>query len=170
MKRTLYTLVTIDILFVVVFTFAFILPLVKNIRASVQLAVAQREEFARVQILKDEIRRFRVFTERYGDDIAAVRSSFIDPATPIDFVKFLERNASQGNVKLTVAPGVVKKESGNARPFLEFQISGTGPYPGVITMLKSTERAPFMVSLSSASIQRTEQGARFSATLKGLVR
>lgn len=169
MKRTLYTLIAIDILFVVVFAFALMLPLIKSIRASVQLVATQREEFARVQILKDEIRRFKVFTERHGDDISAVRSSFVDPATPIDFVKFLERNASQGNVKLTVAPGVVKKESGNARSFLEFQISGTGPYPGVITMLKNTERAPFMVSLSSVSIQRTEQGTRFSATLKGLV-
>lgn len=170
MKRIFYGIIIGDILLAAVFVFALLLPLTRSIRQRAEAFISRHREFEHVQSIKEELQRFRAFAEQRAGDIAALRAAFIDPDTPLGLVKFLERESVKGNVRMSIAPGVVKKESGSARSFLEFQVQGTGPYLGVANLLKHMERAPFAVSLSSASVQYAEQGVRFSVTLKGLVR
>ncbi|MBI2121176.1 MAG: hypothetical protein HYU05_00535 [Candidatus Wildermuthbacteria bacterium] len=170
MKRALFIILIVDVAALLVFVFALGLPLTRAIRRQAQSFADQRREFERLQDLKAELRKFTVFAEQNASGIAAVQDAFIDSSTPLAFMKFLERNAAAGAVKLVVTPGLAKKENKAAHASLEFQITGTGPYRGVMGMLKSMERAPFAVSLLSVSIQRAEGGVRFSAAIKGLVR
>lgn len=170
MKRIFYSIIIGDILLTALFVFAFVLPFTGSIRRSAEAFRTKHQEFERFQNFKEEVRSFKEFAEEYAPDIAALRASFVDRDIPLDFVKFLERNAAKGDVKISIAPGVVKKEGARSLSFLEFQIQGTGPYAGVMHLMKNIERAPFATSLVSASVQGAEQGVRFSATLKALVR
>jgi Tfp pilus assembly protein PilO len=96
-------------------------------------------------------------------------SLFIDPEVPIDFINFLEKTGQQSFVGLDIAPFSVGQSEKEFWPFLNFQLTVTGPFPSFLNFLEKIENSPYLIEIQSITISQASESKQSPGTVKSLL-
>ena len=152
-QKTIATVGAFAVMLVVFIAFAFF-PLVRGIRADSSRVLAARQELRTVSMYEEQIRKFEELSRAREQDIAAFRDLFIDRATPIAFIEFLENASQRSRVSLKIAPIESLKKKEDTWNSIDFELTGKGLYPNASSFVKQLESAPYLLEFKNAKIGR----------------
>lgn len=132
--------------------FFWIIPQIKELKTlSVHLNLQRKT----IKIIQKQIENAKNFQENYFSYqpiFEKIRQSFVDPETPIDFIKFLEKESQQFNLLLKISPFPLTKT--NSSESLNFQIMAGGKFPNCLKFLARIEKGPYLIEILKANIKR----------------
>lgn len=142
----------------IVFVAFVFFPLVRSIRRDSIRVYAAYQELQKVSLYEEQIRTFEKLSEERAQDIAASHSLFIDRATPIAFIEFLENASRRAEVSLKMTPMESLKKEGDVWNSIDFELTGKGEYPHVLSFVKQLENAPYLLEITNVILQRLATG------------
>src|SRR3989338_3177383 len=87
-------------------------PLFQNIQNNSAELISGEETIA---LLEAESKNIKIIKNRYEDyrpDIEKIDSLFINPEVPVDFIRFLEKVATDSEISIVITPSSEQKSSG----------------------------------------------------------
>jgi hypothetical protein len=143
--------------FFILLIFLVIFPLWKGIIGNVAAFTAAKEELVS---LDAEIKSSGSLKEEYQGELPnleKIESLFIDSEVPIDFIRFLEKLASDSGVVATVSPSAnLRKDAGEWKS-ISFRFSVEGSFINFSRFLEKLENAPYLIEVQNLSMQSVEQ-------------
>lgn len=128
-----------------------ILPLLYLIRKSSQELVAQKKELVSFQQKEKSFKDLQEKYEFYQKDLEKIDSLFVDPALPIEFIKFLEKSAlnSQASIKVSLTEEVKEPE-----PAISFSISFSGFFSNLFKFIDKLENGPYLIEIVNFNVKK----------------
>jgi len=134
------------------FFIAFLIPkFLKEIRANSQELISLKNELASFQKETESFEKLAKVYQNYQPNFSKIDQIFIDPKDPIEFLDFLEKNASYFQLKYEISP-LVGKES--ETPSLFFQISVSGSFTNFLKFLEKLENAPYLIDVLNLNVKK----------------
>jgi hypothetical protein len=141
-----------------VFTAFILFPLLRSIRSDAARVFAARQELSQVSLYEEQIQGFEELSKAREGDVAAFRNLFVDRKTPIAFIEFLEAHSQSSQVSLEIRPVESLKKEADVWDSIDFELTGRGPFPGVLSFMKQVEYAPYLLEFKNAVLQRLATG------------
>jgi hypothetical protein len=134
------------------FFFAFLIPkFLKEIRADSQELISFKNELASSQKETEIFEKLAKVYQNYQPNFSKIDQIFIDPKLPIEFLDFLEKNASYFQLKYEISPLVGKETE---PPTLLFQISVSGSFSNFLKFLEKLENAPYLIDVLNLNVKK----------------
>ncbi|MEK7540954.1 MAG: hypothetical protein AAB529_01820 [Patescibacteria group bacterium] len=146
----------IFVLIVVALIAFFIRPLLAEIKMSSKEAFLEKNNIATLGIQANEIENFEKNYSLYKPDLEKMEQLFIDSKNPVDFIKFLEKTASDLEItsKISLLPPPKK---GNQN-FISFQFFSSGDFSKMLEFSEKLETGPYLIEIKNLTIKNsTEQ-------------
>lgn len=142
-------------------------PLIRSIRSDSAKVFAARQELSQVSLYEEQIQKFEELSKTREHDVVAFRDLFVDRATPIAFIEFLENYSQNSRVSLKITPVESLKKEEDVWDSIDFELAGKGSYPHVLSFVKQLEHSPYLLEFKSAMLQRLATGeVNFSLLVK----
>ena len=147
---------------------AFVLfPLLRGIRADSAKVFVARQELSQVNMYEEHIQKFEKLSKARENEIALFNNLFVDRKTPIAFIEFLETYSQGSRVSLEISPVESLKKEEGAWDSIDFDLTGKGMFPNVLSFMKQVENAPYLLEFKNATLQRLATGeVSFSFLIK----
>lgn len=155
-KKDIYTISTIFGLVILVSVLFIIFPLIGKIKKNSDDLVARKASMALVESQAKEIEKFKNSYESYRPNFDKINLLYIDPKNPVDFFKFLEKEASYYNIKSTVSLSASPQDKKNQ--FINFKISTQGNFTDVLGFMEKIETGPYLIKVEGLTIKKMIQG------------
>lgn len=144
-----------------------LLPLLRGIRSDSTRVFAARQELNRVNLYEEQIQKFEELSQTREQDIARFQGLFVDRHTPIAFIESLEKYSGSSQVSLKITPVESLKKEKDAWESIDFELTGRGSFPHVLSFVKQLENAPYLLEFKNAVLQRLATGeVDFSLLMK----
>ena len=138
---------------------AFILfPLVRAIRSDSGRVFAARQELSRVSLYEEQIQKFEELSKTREGALATFHNLFVDIHTPLAFIEFLEDYSQRSQVSLKITPVESLKKEEDAWDSIDFQLTGKGTFPHVLSFIKQLEYSPYLLEFKNGILQRLASG------------
>ena len=156
---------------VLVFVFLIIYPLLINIKRDSQDFILQKNSFAELQLREENFKKLKDFYQSHQEELKKIDDLFIDRETPIEFIKFLEREAKNSSMEIEVFTSYSKKSESEKWNFSNYQLSLSGSFSNTLRFLKKIETAPYLIEISNLDIgkmsgENLEGNVRANLTIK----
>jgi hypothetical protein len=152
-KNKIYIFLAALVVFFGLLIFLVILPMAKGIAKNAADYMIAKEETAS---LDTEIKNSGTLKEQYQaelPDLEKIESLFIDFEIPIDFIRFLEKLATDSKVVTTISPSEnLRKEPGEWSS-LSFHLSVEGSFLNFSRFLEKLENAPYLIEVQNLDMQ-----------------
>jgi Tfp pilus assembly protein PilO len=148
---------TIFIFVIAVFTLVFLVvaPLFKGIRNHASDLLAAKEERAGLIGEIENLSEFKKQFQEYKANLEKIDSLLVDSEIPIEFIRFLEKLASDSGVSMEMYP-LSAAESGNQDwDILGYQLSVSGPFLNFSRFLEKLENSSYLIEVQDMSLQKT---------------
>jgi len=132
-------------------------PLFQNIQNNSAELISGEETIA---LLEAESKNIKIIKNRYEDyrpDIEKIDSLFINPEVPVDFIRFLEKVATDSEISIVITPSSEQKSSGQLWSFFSFQLAVTGKFLDFSRFLEKLENSNFLIEVQSLSIKKIKK-------------
>ena len=131
-----------------------IIFLLGEIKKSSQELISQKRELVSFEQKSENVESLYSKDKDYQKDLEKINNSFVDPALPIDFIKFLEQSAPapQGSVKISLA-----KEAAEPGGSLFYAISFSGLSSDLLKFIEKVENGPYLVEVINLNIKKGYQ-------------
>lgn len=153
LKQTYFTGAILGLIIILVIIVA-ILPLAKEIKKSYSSFISQKRELILLKMKAENLIKLQQQYLIFRDDLDKINEVFIDPETPIEFLKFLEEIAKNCQVPIEVSIGTVKEIKTDIWPSLSFQIFLKGSFPEVLKFIEKIENNPYLTKIEKLNIKR----------------
>lgn len=133
-----------------------IYPLVQGIKRNSQDLVRAKEELTLFQTKLQEVEQTRESYNKLKSDLDKIDNFFIDSEVPIDFIKFLEKTASDAGLSIDISPLSLK--IGEAAPWnsIGFSLILIGSFPDFSKFLEKIETASYLLEVQGLGLKRYE--------------
>jgi len=149
---------------VALFVIAFILliifgvcPAVSKLKAVSKNLSEQKGKFIfleeQIKVLDD----FQKSDSVYQQHINKLNTSFIYAQAPIEFIEFLEKEASKNNLQAVISSVSNVSEKKGSRLIMVFQATFSGSFPNVYNFLRKIEQSPWLIKIDQATIERVDE-------------
>ena len=147
---------------------AFVLfPLLRGIRADSAKVFVARQELSQVSMYEEHIRKFEELLRAREHEIVLFDGLFVDRKMPIAFIEFLETYSQGSQVSLEISPVESLKKEEDVWDSIDFDLTGKGMFPNVLSFMKQVENAPYLLGFKNATLQRLATGeVSFSFLIK----
>jgi hypothetical protein len=141
-------------LFLVIF---FIWPLLKEIDKNSRDLISAGKNIVILAAQSGETENFKNNYESYKPNLEKIDSLFIDPADPVNFIKFLEDTAAGDQVTLQISSPPSSQNSAKKGPnFIMFQFSSKGSFSQMSDFSRKIEMGPYVIEIENLTIQNAE--------------
>jgi hypothetical protein len=147
-----------SVLALLVFAAFVLFPLLRGIRADSANVFVARQELSQVSMVEEHIRKFEELSKARENEIALFDDLFVDRKTPIAFIEFLETYSQSSQVSLEISPVESLKKEENVWDSINFDLTGKGMFPNVMSFMKQVENAPYLLEFKNAMLQRWATG------------
>ncbi len=137
-----------------VFTAFILLPLMRGIKSDSARVLAARQELSQVSMVEEQIKRFEALSKTREGDVTLFQNLFVDRKTPIAFIEFLETYSQNSQVSLKINPVESAKSKEDAWDSIDFELTGKGTLPSVLSFMKQVENAPYLLEFKNVMLQR----------------
>ena len=157
----------ISALLLLVFVAFVLFPLLRSIRSDSAKVFGARQQLSQVSLYEEQIQKFQELSQTREEDVTLFRNLFVDRATPLAFIEFLETYSQSSRVSLKITPLESLKKEEDVWGSIDFELTGRGAYPGVLSFVKQVEYAPYLLEFKNVMLQRLTTGeVDFSLLIK----
>ncbi|OGZ67386.1 MAG: hypothetical protein A3C58_03800 [Candidatus Staskawiczbacteria bacterium RIFCSPHIGHO2_02_FULL_34_10] len=154
-KNKINTTALVFLLIVLLLIVFIIYPIFKYVINSSKEVSNKKSEIVSLALESKELNDFK---EKYNDHsvkFSQINNLFAKSQDPIDFIKFLEKTASDYNIEavINLAP-TPKGININSLPSFIFQISTKGEFPNVLKFLEKLEKSNYLININNVSMQK----------------
>lgn len=117
-------------------------------------------EKQKIKILQFKLENFRNLQEKHQDLINVsekINKLFINPDTPVEFIKFLEQTSRVCGVSIKISFLPSLKQKSDPWKSISFQINTSGSFSNFFRFFEKLENAPYLIEISNLNIKKTEQ-------------
>lgn len=168
LKRKIYLTLGISGLLSVLLMILAILPLFNEIKENSEDFILKRGELT---FLETEIKNLEKFEKQYQDyqqNLEKINSLFINPEVPIDFIRFLEKLASDSKISVRISLSPAPKVETQPWPSLFFQLSGVSSFSNFSKFLEKLENSPYLIEVQNLIIRRLTEDELRRKEFEGL--
>lgn len=155
-KKKINIALIIFTLIVVALIAFFIRPLLAEIKMSSKELFLEKNNIAAMEIQAKEIENFEKNYSLYGPNLEKMEQLFVDSKNPVDFIKFLEKTASDSEItsKISLLPPPKKGDQN----FIAFQFFSSGDFSNILKFSEKLETGPYLIEIKNLTIKNsTEQ-------------
>lgn len=160
-RKRLFIQIIIICLLIGFFSFAILLPVIRDIHIMNSTITDQRTELEKLYEKGQFFRIVRCQLSTVEKDLPAIQSLFINPDDQLEFITNLESLANQYNLRLQLSLGAVENTLETAAPDtlvpIQTSLSLTGEYNNIQSFITNLENAQFLISISDISIRELPQ-------------
>jgi hypothetical protein len=157
---SLATFFTISLLFVVLLIYPFFGGIKE---ASGELLLQKINLFSHLEEIKT-LEISKEFYEINQKNLEKIDEQFVDPEIPIEFIRFLEKNATDSDLSIDIIPtGTIKKDN-DLWPGLFFQVSTNGYFSDFLKFLEKLENGPYLLEIVNLNLKKMTE----ETTKKGI--
>lgn len=135
-----------------------IFPLIGEIKKESQGLAEQKARAASFEQGLETLDVFKDFYKENKDGLEKIESLFIDPEMPVEFIKFLERNAEECQLEISISPASSGKSQDYFSSYINFQILGEGSFQNSLRFLEKLEKSPYLIEVQDLSFGKIESG------------
>jgi len=134
-------------------------PLISNIKYSSENLVFQKERLAELENKSENIKKFQIAYGSRQANFEKMNRLFINKEEPINFIKFLEKEAKTAHLSIEITPVTVKTVASDFWPSTDFSLTLNGSFPHFLQFLNRLESSPYLIKLSNLNLDKPGQSA-----------
>ncbi|MFH1036757.1 MAG: hypothetical protein V1756_01650 [Patescibacteria group bacterium] len=164
-KQKNYFIFGILILLISFLVFAGITPAFKLIQKNSGEFSSQRSLMI---LMENEMESLELIRENYQDyapNLEKIDSLFINREAPIEFIRFLEKIASDNSVSIAITPSMAEESVGQSWSEMYFQLSASGSSLHFLRFLDKLQNSIHLIEIKSISVQSKEVPGDIDASL-----
>ena len=155
-QKKKYIISFLFVTLILIFVFGIIVPLFLAIKKDSAGIVSQKERLLSVQSKVASFSKCNQNNSILQSDIKKIKSFFIDPKEPLEFINFLEKTAQSLNLSIQIFAGSVSVKDSEI-PSLSFQAKLSGSFNNLMKFLDKLGSADYLVEVESLNIQKFSQ-------------
>ena len=153
-KQRIYLILIVwTIVFGVLIRFG-LLPFFEAIKKNSEELTFQR---GALQFFENRIKDFENYQKNYSlyePIFKKINSSFVDPEVPIEFIKFLEKEAGKSGLSIRISPLTFASAGSDPGIPVGFQVSLEGSFSNCLRFVGRLEQSSFLVEIPRLNVQR----------------
>jgi hypothetical protein len=150
-KREIYIIILVSFLFAVALVLFFVYPLLKEIKNDSQQIISQKNDVLLLKNDFDEVQKFQKKYETFKPDLDKLDGMFVDSQNPVDFIKFIEKFASDFEIEAELsAPSFSQDGPPN---FIELRLSCMGDFPKILKFINALETGNYLIQVKNLDIK-----------------
>jgi len=142
---------------ILVFIVLIILPIFQGIKKSSQDFIFQKTLLKMYEVRDKSFSSLQSLYQKYQSDIKKIDGLFVKTEMPVDFIEFLEENASSSSLKININLASPQKSKEFPWQSLGFRLSLSGSFPDFLKFLEKLESAPYLIKIISLDINNLLQ-------------
>jgi hypothetical protein len=155
-KKIIISFAVFGVLVMIIAAFG-IYPFFMRIKDDSEEIVKQRQALAEFFSKDKNLKDFQKLYREQKINFLKIENLLIDSEEPINFIEFLEREAANLGLFLSLTPGAFRQEKADPWPSLGFQLTLTGSFPSFLKFLNKLEAAPYLIEVSGLNIKRLSE-------------
>ena len=128
-----------------------------QVKKESEALISQKRELLASEARIENSRDLEVNIKKYQSDLEKIDKFFIDASAPIEFIEFLESEASGSKISVVISPPVPKEKGDDFWPALEFSLNMKGAFSDFSEFLERLESAPYLVRVVSLSVSKNPE-------------
>lgn len=144
----------IALIFVIFFSF-------EAIKKSSEDFISQKKALAEIEFKTENFADMEKIYQNYKTNLEKIDLLFIEKDTPIEFIEFLERNASNCLLSTNLSSLSFQKTDKDTEKipwdFLNLQMGIEGTFPDFLKFLEKLENSPYLIEVSNLNIRKTQK-------------
>ena len=152
--KKIYITIAAFIVAILLLFLLFILPAFNKIKKSSQELFLQKVNLSNLEKEALELKEPTNLKDRISDNFQRINKLFIDPEIPVDFINFLEKEASSSQLEIEVSPIASPKKETDPWRNISFQITTEGSFPNFLKFLEKIENSPYLIELVNLNIKK----------------
>lgn len=162
-KIKIYIISVVFFAFALAFILMLVLPCLIEIKNSSEKLFSEKANVASFENQAIAIDNFKKNYALYQPNLEKMDTLFVDPQNPIDFIKFLEKTASESKVISKVSIMSLSGEN-QAAVSVNFQTTLNGDFNNVLTFLEKIESSPVVLEIDNLTITKIHLSKQIQAT------
>ncbi len=158
-SKKIYIISAVFITITVILIVFFVYPLFKTIKNNSEELITVKKNLIFFQNQIRELERFNNNYQKYEPNLKIIDELFIDSQTPLEFIKFLERTASNSGISLEILSISIpqKQENSNLWPNTTFELALRGDFSGLLKFLEKLEAGSYLIESESLTARKLKQ-------------
>ncbi len=146
-------------------------PLIEEIKKNSKDLISAKNDIANFDVQFSEIENFKNNYENYKINLEKIDQLFINPANPVDFIKFLEDVALKNEIDLQIAmPPITTSEIQSTENFIIFRLSLKGNFSDILLFINKIEFGPYLIQVKDLTIQNQEDKKTATINIKVFIK
>ena len=116
--------------------------------------VSQKKELLELEGKIANLRDSQEIFRKYQPNLDKIDKLFINASEPIEFIEFLEAEASLSRIVVAISPPVFRDKDGDFWPSLEFSLNASGSFPNFLRFLDRLESAPYLIRAVNLTVRQ----------------
>ena len=152
-KKKSYIILLTFILITTVLVMFFVYPLLREIKINSEELLLEKKRTATLEFQAKETETFQKNYSLYAPNLEKIEQLFIDSKDPVDFIKFLEKTASNSGItsKISLLPSP-EKDNQN---FISFQFFSNGDFSKILEFSEKLETGPYLIEIKNLVIKNS---------------
>ena len=161
-------------------------PLLKQINEVSQNFSSERNKVVYLKAEKENIKKIEQIYKSYESDLNKTEALLFEPESPISFINFLEKTATDSQVKMEISSMIKQEQPSNAKPgqkssikqqqnedlwsSLSLQIVISGSFNNTAKFLEKIENGPYLIQITDLNIISLTKGEASEKEAAGIPR
>lgn len=146
-----------------------IYSLFQEIRKEAENFLWQKTRLLELKTKIKKLKEFQAVSEIYQPNLEKINQLFINSAEPINFIKFLEKEAARSQLLIEISPLLSKQKKDDPWPSLNFQLTLSGFFPDFLKFFKKLESSSYLIEILNLRVRKLsskeEEKEKINATL-----
>lgn len=156
LRKIYLTLGIFGILIILLIVFL-VLPFFRNIKNNFNDLISKKKELVTLNFEIENLGAIRQKYEGYKPDLEKIDTLFINSEVPVDFIKFLEKLASNSKISVKISSYAAQKSQNQPWPSIQFQLIAAGSFENVSRFLEKLENSPYLIKIQNLIIRKISQ-------------
>lgn len=155
LKNTIYQTIAIFLIIILCLIVFLVYPLLRDIKSNSGKILSDNAKAIFVESEIKELENFEKNYQEYRPHLNKIDGLFVDVKNPIDFIRFLEKTASdsQLGIEINLLPQQ-KSLSSNVVPAVFFQIYTKGDFVNMVRFSERLESGDYLIMINNMTIKK----------------
>jgi Tfp pilus assembly protein PilO len=154
-KKKIYLTILVFIAAAFALIFLVITPLFKGIRNYSDDLLSAKKERALLSTEIKNLAEFKKQFQEYNVNLEKVDSLLVNSEIPIEFIRFLEKLASDSGVSIEIYPISNKPAEDGQWAIIGYQLSVSGPFLNFSRFLEKLENSSYLIEVQDMNLRKT---------------
>ncbi len=152
------------ILFILLVVFI-VYPLFKNIKATSQELLSQKEKLILLEATVSNLEEFRILHQDLDEILDKIDGLLINQEVPVEFIGFLEKTSGECSVDSGISLGGAGKSEKSFWTPVNFQITVKGSSSNFLKFLEKLENSPYLINVQKLTLNRNDENIGASLSI-----